>query len=503
MTPNLPTIHNYYSTTKMLGRSTKEAKTSNDSSQAGFSFYTVMCVSIACLVSFNNGWNTSDTNIIQSSIIECENPDEKFNGFPSCFPMGDWLWGFAVSSFSIGGAIGGLSAGWSQAKFGRRNSLLFNNIFFIVGALLLGLSKNKGTWIVGRFFTGIGSGFGTVVLPTYIGEVSTTRVRGAYGAMTQLTCVIGQLVTQAAGLGLSSRVGWRICMALTGAIAILQLVTLSFITETPRYYISKDRIDDAEKSLLKLRKGMDVTNELQTMVDARAAAKVNGEQTSIVDGFKFIMRDSLTRKHAFMCMFLCVIQQLCGINGIMYYSTSIFTSIYGNKTAQYLTVGVGAINLLATIVTILLIDRVGRKFLVLLSLAGMASFNVLMIIGIECDDSGLVILGLFAFVVSFALGMGPIPFLIISELIPTRAVSTVASSALGLNWLGNFVVGFFFPSLKNTMHGYVFLIFVGCCIAGFVGVLFFLPETKGRSIEEITGHGSNSATTNEPKISQH
>ncbi|KAK9711334.1 Bifunctional purine biosynthesis protein PurH [Basidiobolus ranarum] len=306
--------------------------------------------------------------------------------------------------------------------------------------------------------------------------------------MTQLTCVIGQLVTQAAGLGLSSRAGWRICMSLTGVVAIIQLVTLSFITETPRYYMSKDRVEDAEKSLLKLRKGMDITNELQIMADARAHAKVGGEKTSIMDGFKYIMRDSTTRKHAFMCMFLCIIQQLCGINGIMYYSTSIFTSIYGNRTAQYLTVGVGAINLLATCVTILLIDRVGRKFLVLLSLAGMASFNVLMIIGIECNDSGLVILGLFAFVVSFALGMGPIPFLIISELIPTRAVSTVASCSLGLNWFGNFVVGFFFPSLKETMHGYVFLIFVGCCIAGFIGVLFFLPETKGRSIEEITGH---------------
>ncbi|ORX91452.1 MFS general substrate transporter, partial [Basidiobolus meristosporus CBS 931.73] len=311
--------------------------------------------------------------------------------------------------------------------------------------------------------------------------------------MTQLTCVIGQLVTQAAGLGLSTRAGWRVCLALTGAIAVFQLVTLSFITETPRYYISKDRVEDAEKSLLKLRKGMDISGELQTMIDARAHAKSTGDNTSVMDGFRFIMSDPLTRKHAFMCMFLCVIQQLCGINGIMYYSTSIFTSIYGNKTAQYLTVGVGAINLLATVVTILLIDRVGRKFLVLLSLAGMASFNVLMIIGIQCNDSGLVILGLFAFVVAFALGMGPIPFLIISELIPTRAVSTVASSALGLNWFGNFVVGFFFPSLKNAMEGYVFLIFVVACIVGFIGVLFLLPETKGRSIEEITGTKSPDA----------
>ncbi|KAK9722087.1 Bifunctional purine biosynthesis protein PurH [Basidiobolus ranarum] len=475
---------------------TKEVKNSGDSSQAGFSVYTVLCVSIACLVSFNNGWNTSDTNIIQASIVSCDNPSEKVNGFPHCFPMGDWMWGFAVSSFSIGGAMGGLSAGWFQARFGRRNSLIFNNIFFIIGALLLGLSKNKGMWIVGRLFTGIGSGFGTVVLPTYIGEVSTTKVRGAYGAMTQLTCVIGQLVTQAAGLGLSSPSGWRICLALTGVIAIFQLVTLSFITETPRYYISKDQIEDAEKSLRKLRKGMDISGELQTMINARAQAKAGGEQTSMMDGFRFIMHDPLTRKHAFICMFLCIIQQLCGINGIMYYSTSIFTSIYGNQTAQYLTVGVGAISLLSTIVTILLIDRVGRKLLVLLSLAGMASFNVLMIIGVECNDSGLVILGLFAFVVSFALGMGPIPFLIISELIPTRAVSTVASSALGLNWFGNFVVGFFFPSLKNSMHGYVFLIFVCCCIVGFIGVLFFLPETKGRSIEEITGHQDEDITTN-------
>ncbi|KAK9766044.1 Bifunctional purine biosynthesis protein PurH [Basidiobolus ranarum] len=403
--------------------------------------------------------------------------------------MDDWLLGFAISSFSIGGAMGGLSAGWAQAKFGRRNSLLFNNLIFIIGALLISLSKNEGTWIVGRFFTGVGSGFGTVVLPTYIGEVSTTKVRGAYGAMTQLTCVVGQLVTQAAGLGLSSRAGWRVCLGLTGAIAILQLVTLIFITETPRYFISKDRIEDAEKSLLKLRKGMDITQELQTMIDARAQSKISGEQSSIMDGFRFIMQDPTTRKHAFICMFLCIIQQLCGINGIMYYSTAIFTSIYGGQTAQYLTVGVGAINLLATLVTIALIDRVGRKFLVLVSLAGMAAFNVLMIIGIQCDDSGLVILGLFAFVVAFALGMGPIPFLLISELIPTRAVSTVASSALGLNWLGNFVVGFFFPSLKNTMQGYVFLIFVCCCIVGFIGVLFILPETKGRSIKDITGHG--------------
>ncbi|ORX84201.1 monosaccharide transporter [Basidiobolus meristosporus CBS 931.73] len=477
-------------------RSTGEVKVTSprDSLNASYTAYSIFCVAIACLVAFNNGWNTSVTNIPEDAIRNCPNPEVKDRGFYPCFPMGSWLWGFAVGSYALGGAVGGLSAGWFQTRFGRRNSLLFNNVNFIIGAILLGFSVHRAMWIVGRFFTGIGSGFGTVVLPTYIGESATTKSRGAMGVLNQLSVVIGILVTEAVGLGLSYHPGWRIDLAITGIIAIVQMALLPMVVETPRYYISQDKFDHAERSLVKIRKGFDTKNELREIVHAREEYKRTAGSVSTSEGIKYLFKDPLIRRNGWMCIFLCCAQQLSGINGVMYYSTTIFTDIYGKSTAQYLTVGIGGLNLLATILSVILIDRLGRKILVLTSLAGMTIFHVILLLGIQLDIPAMVIVGVFAFVLSFAIGMGPIPFLIISELIPTHAVSTVSAISLGLNWFCNFLVGFFFPSLKNVMQGYVFLIFAAICGVAFFIALIFQKETKGRSIEEITGMAARAPT---------
>ncbi|ORX90475.1 monosaccharide transporter [Basidiobolus meristosporus CBS 931.73] len=454
----------------------------NDSRNITYPTYTLFCVFTACIVRFSSGYNTSSANITASAIHNCADIDKKLNGIlPYCFSMDSWLWGFAVGSHAFGGMFGSLLGGYAQEKLGRRLAMLLNNFFFVLGGILLVCSINSGMWICGRGLIGFGCGFGTVVAPTYIGEISPIKTRGTFGAFNQFCTTMGILIVEAMSLGMSTPVGWRILVCLPGVFSLIQVVLMPFCSETPRYLVSKGRQEEAKSVLLKLRSNHNVEVEYQQIVKAREVA--NELPRSL--GIREILRDPYCRKNFAICLGLGILQQWSGINGVMYYSTSIFTTIYGD-TAKYITLCVGAVNVVVTIVSVVLIDRAGRKLLLLISSGGAGIFCILMCVGLEVHNSGLTVAAIMIFVVFFAIGLGPIPALIISEMMPTNAVSLTSSLALTLNWISSFVIGLIFPTLSKAMHGYVFLIFASCCAIGFVCTLFFIKETKGKSIEELT-----------------
>ncbi|CAG8512993.1 3058_t:CDS:2 [Ambispora leptoticha] len=467
-------------------------RTLPDSNDANLPMYCLFVAFVSVLTSFQNGWNTSVTNMPEHVIRGCENRSGK-NWLPDCLPMNNLLWGFAVGSYALGGLIGGLSAGHLQTKFGRRRTLMFNNVNFLLGALIQGISVQPSMFVIGRLLTGIGSGIGTVTVPTYLGEIATINARGFFGTINQIFIVTGIVFTQAIGFTLDFIPGWRILLALTAAPALAQILLLPFCVESPRYLISQHKIDEAREALKRLRHGFSIDKEFDEIVEGQREIEV--EETSEGRGNGISMRKSLTfvelfkeqssRKMTLICLGLSALQQLCGINGIIIYSNEIFSNAFHEK-AKYATVGMSVTNLITTISSLGLIDKKGRRPLLLSSEIGMSVSSILVVVGLLFKINILIIVAAIFFVITFSIGLGPIPFLIIAELAPTHSVSATASAAMGLNWFCNFLVGWVFPVLIETLQGWTFLVFAIITSFGFVLTYMWIPETKGRSIEAIS-----------------
>ena len=199
-----------------------------------------------------------------------------------------------------------------------------------------------------------------------------------------------------------------------------------------------------------------------------------------------IFCDTLIRQVALIVILIHCFQQLIGINAVMYYSSTMFTLMYSPEMSKYMAILCSIVNFLLTVVAIFLIDRIGRRSLLLVSQAGVCIFAVLLTIGYVYNISVLMMLSIFGYVAFFAVGMGPIPWVLISELSPVYASSSIGSSAAAMNWAMNFLIGQCFPVIFSKIQGYSFLIFAIVAIVTLIFTYFKIPETKGRSIEDIT-----------------
>ncbi|CAO3599952.1 unnamed protein product [Absidia cylindrospora] len=485
-----------------------------DSRNSNLKPIVVFAAMMASLGALNAGFNTSSLNIPGNSVRYCPDVPKGVqtyfpnSPFPQCIPMSDWIWGVTTGMFAVGGLLGALMAGPLAEKLGRRDSMVVINASFFIGAILLSLATSSAQFAIGRIFVGIGAGFNTVVISMYIAETTPPKYRGTMGSMLQLFMTIGIFVIELIGLGTSSAIGWRIVVMLTIVPAICQIFTLPLCPRSPRWLISKGRIDEARESLLKLRNG-DIEEEFADMVvalskggnkdtktatagdsdsaagfqAAPAAAAAEPEMEVSLNFFQ-IMRIPILAKLSCKVMLIHAVSQLTGINAIMYYSTNIFENSFGDD-ARYATVGVGALNMLMTFVALALVDRLGRKMLLTLSAAGMCLFGVLEMIGLLFNIGALQVVCVLLFVASFAIGLGIIPFIYTAEVYPTYAVSGASSAALTVNWLCNFIIGLIFPTLQNACGPYVFLIFAGIAFVTVFFLIFFIPETKQKSIEDI------------------
>ncbi|KAG2199860.1 hypothetical protein INT46_009352 [Mucor plumbeus] len=478
--------------------------------------FVVFCVVISALGALNNGFNTSALNIPATSLTHC--PDVPFgtvtyypnSPLPQCIPMSDWILGTATGMYAIGGLLGAMIAGWMAQKYGRRDSMLIMNTTFFIGAILLSLSTEPGQFAVGRIFVGIGSGFMTVVISMYIAEISPSKYRGALGSFLQLFLTIGIIIIEVIGLGLSSAIGWRIVVIITIGPAIIQMLCLPFCARSPRWLISQNRIDEARVQLMRLRYG-DVQEEFSEMIlsltkgggkdDKKAAPNTelgdkdsfdnapNEEASDAFEGEESLSIREIFSNRCLMILTLKMIvvhasSQLTGINAVMYYSTNIFENSFGD-VAKYVTIGTSGLNIVMTIIALLLVDRLGRKILLVVSAYGMMIWSVLMTIGLKFDISALQVLSIYIFVAFYAIGLGMIPFVITSEVYPTYAVSAASSVALAVNWLCNFIIGLVFPALQTACGPYVFLIFTGITAMSGTFILLFVPETKQKTIDQL------------------
>ncbi|CEG63649.1 hypothetical protein RMATCC62417_00762 [Rhizopus microsporus] len=496
-----------------------------DSTHIKFPPYMLYCVLVSCLGAFSNGWVIGSPNVPGEVTHHCINGSDYAYSrfFPDCLPMDDALWGFAVASFCVGGLIGGLSGGTIQTRLGRKKTIILNNLGFIIGGILISCAISPFMFIIGRILCGISCGIGSLTIPIYIGEIATIPTRGAMGTCNQFFIVIGILLSTIVGLFLANVPLWRLSYVIVAIPAIIQFFLMNTCVESPRYLISVNRIKEAKQALQKLRSNASIDVEFYNMLeghfgtataqsmiqelnltiekieynsvevaDGTTPAKLVDTQTTIVASqppeamnIVQIFMDPVIRRISLTIVCLHAFQQLVGINAVMYYSTKIFTLAFDQEVSKYMTIIATVVNFVITIAAVVLVDRMGRRPLLLAANAGACIFCTLLVIGYVYTIPSLLVVSVFLYVASFAIGIGPIPWMMTSELTPTYASSSVGSMGTCVNWSVNFLIGQCFPVIFAHIAGYSFVVFAVFAALSFLFTLFFLPETKGKSLEDI------------------
>ncbi|XP_045162994.2 solute carrier family 2, facilitated glucose transporter member 3-like isoform X1 [Mercenaria mercenaria] len=406
------------------------------------------------------------------------------------------LWATTVSIYCIGGMMGGVSAGYWANRFGRKRTLLLNNIIMVIALAVEILSKNLKSYevlIIGRFIAGINAGINTGVAPMYLSEISTVSLRGLCGTFNQLCITFGVFTSTVMGLNhvLGTDSHWQYALGFPALMVVWQLCTLSFCPESPRFLlIQRNSEEEAERALVWLRGTHDVSDEIEEMIAEREHAK-HIKKFTVCDLF----HTEELRTPLVICLAMHLSQQLAGINAVIYYSTSIFeTAGLSESYSQYATLGTGAVNVCMTFVSALIMDKVGRRSLHLLGLGGMFIASYILTLGLIYDqyDSGhswvgvICVLAVVFYIIFFASGPGAIPWFFTAELFAQGPRPAAVSIGVLVNWSANFCVGLFYPFLQEAIKAYSFIPFVVFLAIFWVYTLFRVPETKGKTIEEIT-----------------
>uniref|UniRef100_A0A1A7YT84 Major facilitator superfamily (MFS) profile domain-containing protein n=1 Tax=Iconisemion striatum TaxID=60296 RepID=A0A1A7YT84_9TELE len=459
--------------------------------------YLLYCMCTAVIGSLQFGYNTGVINAPEQKLRDFfQDVYLERYGSPLTPEATTLMWSFAVAIFSVGGMVGSFSVGSMVNRFGRRKSMLISNVLALLGGGLMGLSSLSRSFemvVIGRLVIGLFCGLCTGLTPMYVGEISPTALRGAFGTLHQLGVVIGILVAQIFGLEslLGSSNLWPLLLALTILPAILQTIMLPFCPESPRYLlIVLKQEEEARKALVRLHGREDVSDDIQEMKEEGVKMATEKKATVLE-----LFRSPVYRQPIIIAIVLQLSQQLSGINAVFYYSTGIFKTA-GVTQPIYATIGAGVVNTVFTVVSLFLVERAGRRTLHLIGLAGMAFSALIMTISLSLVKTNeslsyLAIVAVFAFVASFEMGPGPIPWFIVAELFsqgPRPAAMAVAGCS---NWTANFLVGLGFPRLEELCGPYVFLIFMVLLILFFIFTYLKVPETKGLTFDQITDGFAN------------
>ncbi|XP_063162516.1 solute carrier family 2, facilitated glucose transporter member 2 [Candoia aspera] len=401
------------------------------------------------------------------------------------------LWSLSVSMFAVGGMISSFTVGWIGEKMPRVRAMLLVNVLAVSGNIFFAVAKLGPSHIliiIGRFLTGLHGGLSSGLAPLYIGEIAPVALRGALGSLNQLAVVIGILISQVLGLDvlLGKESIWPLLLCLSGCAAVLQIFLLLICPESPRYmYIKCGDVEGAQKSLKRLRgENYDSTKEIEEMEKEKEEA-LKEKSVSIWQ----LVTTATYRQPFLVAIGVHIAQQLSGINAIFYYSTDIFTKAHVRKPI-YATIGVGFVNTVFTVVAVFLVEKAGRRSLFIAGLLGMMLCTATMTVGLVLQPqhkwmSYVSLASVFLFVSFFEIGPGPIPWFIVAELFSQGPRPAAVSIASFSNWFTNFCIGMFFPYMAELCGPYVFLIFSGLLAFFVLFVYFKVPETKGKSFEEI------------------
>ncbi|MEQ2296399.1 Solute carrier 2, facilitated glucose transporter member 1 [Ameca splendens] len=467
----------------------------------------LMSVGTAVIGSLQFGYNTGVINAPQKIIEKFINETyfERYQN-PISKTSLTAIWSISVSIFSVGGIFGSFSVGFFVNRLGRRNSMLIANILAFIAAALMGFSKMASSWemlIIGRFIVGLYSGLSTGFVPMYVGEVSPTALRGALGTLHQLGIVVGILIAQVFGLEMimGNDEFWPLLLGFLFIPAVIQCVLLPLCPESPRFLLINKNEENKAKTVLKKLRGMtDVSTDMQEMKE-ESRQMMREKKVTILELF----RSPLYRQPLIIAITLQLSQQLSGINAVFYYSTRIFEKA-GVKQPVYATIGTGVVNTAFTVVSLFVVERAGRRTLHLLGLMGMAGSAIMMTIALALLEqlkwmSYLSIVAIFAFVAFFEMGPGPIPWFITAELFSQGPRPSAIAVAGFSNWTANFIIALGFQYVEELCGPYVFIIFTVLLLVFFIFTYFKVPETRGRTFDDIATGFRQTASAGAEKYS--
>jgi sugar porter (SP) family MFS transporter len=414
-----------------------------------------------------------DTGVVSGALLFLH------NSFPNITSFQKEL---VTSLLLVGAMVGALIAGRVADRIGRRPTVLITAMLFVLGVLGAAFSPGFGFLIVMRFVIGLAVGSASMVVPLYIAESAPPQIRGALVSFNQLAITSGILTSYLVDYGLASSQNWRLMFGLAAVPAVALFGGVYFQHESPHWLIAQGREDEAREVLHRVRVATDIDAEID---EVRELSQRESNWRDLLDP---AIRPALT-----VGVLLAVFQQVTGINTIIYYAPTLLKGAgLGSSAALLANVVNGAVNVGMTLVAIRLLDRVGRRPLLLCGTTGMAVALIVMALSFLGGDqlsgtSAIVAIGaLLVYTASFAIGLGPVFWLLISEIYPVGVRGQAMSVAAIANWGANFVVTISFLTLLGAIHGSgTFFLFAGLTITALVYFRARVPETKNRSLQEI------------------
>ena len=434
------------------------------------------------------------------------------DGLRSAFALGDAGLGFTVGSLLIGCFIGAFMAGWLADKMGRRNVMILAALLFLVGALVQGLAGSQVLFVIARVLGGMAVGAASVLSPAYISEVAPANIRGRMTTVQQIMIISGLTAAFVVNFFLAAAAGestnefwlgleaWRWMYLMQAAPAAVFLIALFFIPESPRYLVSRGRHEQAGVVLAKL------------FGETVAKAKVEEIRSSFAGDHRPQLRDVLTppggrgflgiRAIVWAGLLLAVFQQLVGINVIFYYGATLWQLAgFTENDALLINIVSGAVSIAACFITIAVIDRIGRKPLLLIGSAGMAVTLFAMVYAFSqgsLDAAGNLVLsaelGVVAvvaanlYVIFFNVSWGPVMWVMLGEMFPNQIRGSALAVCGFAQWFSNYLIAQSFPVMAAGLGLAVsYSFYAVCAVISFFLVQRFIHETKGKELEQMEG----------------
>jgi SP family galactose:H+ symporter-like MFS transporter len=396
--------------------------------------------------------------------------------------------GLMTAAVPLGALAGAVLAGQTTERYGRRALLLVAAVLFAAGALLSAAAGAIWVLTAARLLLGLAVGIAAMVAPLYISESAPAEKRGMLVSIYQLAITLGILGAYVVGYAFSE--SWRLMFAMGVLPAIALLVGMYRMGDTPRWLALKGRTEEARQAIARIRE----LAPNDPAVDAELASIQQAAQHSMRPGTWADLLSPTVRPALIVGMGLFFLQQLSGINAVIYYAPTVFKeSGFGSTSTQLLaTVGIGIVNVAMTFVGMYLIDRIGRRRLLYIGFAGTAFSLGMIAIAATTESASLDILatvGMVLYIAAFAASIGPLPWVMMSEIFPLKVRSLGMSVTSLANWGFNFLVVFSFPmAVASFGLGGVFAVYALVCAAGLVFTYLLVPETNGVSLEEIERH---------------
>lgn len=417
-----------------------------------------------------------DTGVISGAILLIR---REFSLDPSTVEI-------VVSAVLVGAIIGSCSAGRLADKYGRRPVILVCAFLFAIGSIWTALSESSETLVAGRVIVGLAIGAASFVVPLYLSEISPPQIRGGLVSLNQLAITVGILVSYLVDLAFAEIGSWRGMMIAALLPSSVLAIGMFFLSESPRWLLKKGREEDAKRALMRVLEASDVPNEI-----AAIRGSLQHQAGTLRDLFEARLRPALI-----IGLGLAFFQQATGINTVIYYAPTLFqmSGLSGDIVPIIASVGIGIVNVALTCVAVSLLDRVGRRPLILTGLIGMALSLALLGFAFHSDAKGgalgiIAVISMMFYIASFAISLGPGFWLLISEIYPLKIRGVAMSVATAFSWMINFLVASTFLTLIQRFGpAATFWLFAIMTAFAWLFCLIFVPETKGKTLEEIEAH---------------